>query len=66
MMDNAREVLNGQPAFQYQNLNGAANYALAHNIDTALAMQWINRSIAAKPDNYTGYVSKSGTVEKSR
>ena len=65
VMDNAREVLNGQPAFQYQNLNGAANYALAHNIDTALAMQWINRSIGAKPDNYTGYTVKAGLLKKA-
>jgi hypothetical protein len=65
VMNNAREVLKGQPAFQYQNLNGAANYALAHNIDTALAMQWINRSIATKPNEFNSLAIKAGLLKNA-
>jgi tetratricopeptide (TPR) repeat protein len=65
VMDNAKEVLDGQPGFQYQNLNGAANYALAHNVDTALAMQWINRSIAAKPNEFASLATKAGLLKNA-
>jgi len=36
-MEMPEKLLNGQTAFFPQNLNAAANYALAHNVDTALA-----------------------------
>jgi predicted negative regulator of RcsB-dependent stress response len=65
VMDNAKDVLDGQPGFQYQNLNGAANYALAHNVDTAQAMQWANRSLTAKRENYTAYAIKAGLLKKA-
>ena len=65
VMDNAREVLKGQPGFLFQNLNAAANYASAHNIDTALAMQWVNRSIATKPDYYPSLVTRAGLIKNS-
>lgn len=65
VMNNAREVLNGQPAFLYQNLNAAANYGLAHNIDTALAMQWTNRVLAGNPQNYTALTIKAGLLKNS-
>ena len=64
VMENARELLNGQTAFQFQNLNAAANYALAHNIDTALAMQWVNRVLTGNPQNYTAIAIKA-TVMKN-
>jgi len=65
VMDNARELLNGQTAFQFQNLNAAANYALAHNIDTAIAMQWVNRSVATKPDYYPSLVTKAALLKSA-
>jgi tetratricopeptide (TPR) repeat protein len=65
VMDNAKELMNGQTAFLYQNLNAAANYALAHNVDTAQAMQWVNRSMAANPNNYTTLAIKAGLLKKA-
>ena len=64
VMENAKDVLTGQPGFFYQNLNAAANYALAHDIDTAQAMKWVNRSITPDP-NYTGLAIKAGLVKKA-
>ena len=65
VMENARELLNGQTGFLYQNLNAAANYALAHNIDTAQAMQWANRVLAGNPENYTALAIKAGLLKKA-
>jgi hypothetical protein len=65
VIDNAREVLNGQTAFLYQNLNAAANYSLAHNIDTALGMKWINRSIAANPGSFNSLAIKAGFLKNA-
>jgi tetratricopeptide (TPR) repeat protein len=64
VMENARELLNGQTAFQFQNLDAAANYALAHNVDTALAMQWVNRALQGNPQNYTALAIKAGLIKK--
>jgi Tfp pilus assembly protein PilF len=64
VMDNARELLKGQTAFNYQNLNAAANYALQNNVDTADAMKWVNRSLANNP-NYNGMRIKAGLLKKA-
>ena len=64
VMENAREVLNGQTAFQYQNLNAAAVYGLAHNEDTALVMLWTDRVLATKPQNYTALANKAAVLKK--
>ncbi|HEY2350099.1 MAG TPA: DUF2911 domain-containing protein, partial [Puia sp.] len=66
VMDNAKELMNGQTAFQYQNLNAAANYALAHKVDTAWAMQWVNRSLQANTNsNYTANAIKAGLLKNA-
>jgi tetratricopeptide (TPR) repeat protein len=65
VMDNAIDLLKGQTGFLYQNLNAAAGYGLAHNIDTAQAMQWVNRSMAAKKENYTAYAVKAGLLKNA-
>jgi tetratricopeptide (TPR) repeat protein len=49
VMDNATELLKGETGFTPANLTAAAAYALQNNIDTAQAMKWVNRSIAASP-----------------
>jgi Tfp pilus assembly protein PilF len=49
VMDNATELLKGQTAFTWQNLNAAANYAIQNNVDTAQAMIWINRALVTNP-----------------
>jgi hypothetical protein len=64
VMENAKEILDGQPGFFYQNLNAAANYAFTHNIDTAQAMKWVNRSITPDP-NFGGLALKAGLVKKA-
>jgi len=63
VMDNAIELLKGQTAFDYQNLNAAAAYALQNNLDTAQAMRWINRSIAAN-QNYNNLRIKAALLKK--
>ncbi len=52
VMENATEILKGPTAFQYQNLNAAAAYAINNNMDTAQTMKWLNRSLAANNKNY--------------
>src|ERR1700760_127582 len=64
-MNNASDLLKGQTGFLYQNLNAAANYALGHKVDTAQAMQWVNRSLGAKKENYTGYAIKAGLLKNA-
>jgi tetratricopeptide (TPR) repeat protein len=63
VMDNLAEVLRGQPGFYWQNLNGAANYVVQNNMDTAQAMKWINRSIAIV-QNYTNTRTKAAVLRK--
>ncbi|HLA60537.1 MAG TPA: DUF2911 domain-containing protein [Puia sp.] len=65
VMENARELLNGQTAFFPQNLNAAANYSLAHNVDTALGMQWVNRTLTGTPQNYTALAIKAGFLKNA-
>jgi Protein of unknown function (DUF2911) len=65
VMENARELLNGQTAFDFQNLNAAANYALKYNTDTADAMKWVTRSLGANPQNYNALVAKAGLIKKA-
>ncbi len=65
VMENARELLNGQTAFLFQNLNAAANYSLAHKVDTALGMQWVNRTLAGNPQNYTASAIKAGFLKNA-
>jgi predicted negative regulator of RcsB-dependent stress response len=64
VMTNAKRVLDGQTGFLFQNLNAAANYSLAHNVDTAQGMQWSNRSTNAFP-NYTALAIKAGFIKKA-
>ncbi len=64
VMENAKEILAGQTGFYYQNLNAAANYGLTHNIDTAQAMKWVNRSLTPDP-NYGGLTIKAGLLKKA-
>ncbi len=64
VMDNARELLNGQTAFQFQNLNAAANYALAHNIDTARLCNGLTGP-GWKTENYTALAIKAGLLKKA-
>src|SRR5450432_1639464 len=63
VMDNATELLKGSTAFLWQNLNAAATYALQNNMDTAKAMQWINRSLAAN-QNYNTLRIKAAILKK--
>ncbi len=63
VMDNATELLKGQTAFDYQNLSAASGYALQNNLDTARAMMWINRSIAANR-NYNNLRIKAALLKK--
>jgi predicted negative regulator of RcsB-dependent stress response len=65
VMENAREILNGQTAFYPQNLNAAANYSLAHNVDTAQGMQWVTRVLAGNPQNYTALANKAGFLKNA-
>jgi tetratricopeptide (TPR) repeat protein len=65
VMENARELLNGQTAFYPQNLNAAANYSLAHNADTAQGMLWVNRILAGNPQNYTALATKAGFLKNA-
>jgi hypothetical protein len=65
VMENARELLNGQTAFFPQNLNAAANYSLAHNIDTSQGMQWVNRNLTGNPQNYTALAIKAGFLKNA-
>ena len=60
---NATEVLKGQPGFYWQNLNGAANYVVQNNMDTAQAMKWINQSITFN-QNYTNMRTKAAILRK--
>jgi hypothetical protein len=64
VMANAKQVLIGQPGFYFQNLNAAANYASAHNIDTAQAMKWVNQSNTGFP-NYNALAIKAGLIKKA-
>jgi hypothetical protein len=63
VMANATELLKGQTAFNFQNLDAAAAYALTNNIDTAQAMRWIDRSIAAGP-NFENMRIKAALLKK--
>jgi hypothetical protein len=65
VMENARELMNGQTAFQFQNLNAAANYSLAHKVDTAQGMQWVNRVLTGNPQNYTALAIKAGFIKNA-
>src|SRR5579863_99142 len=65
VMDNARELLSGQTGFYFQNLNAAANYSLAHNIDTAQGLQWVNRILTGNPQNYTALAIKAGFLKNA-
>jgi Protein of unknown function (DUF2911) len=65
VMENARELLNGQTAFFPQNLNAAANYSLAHNVDTTLGMQWVSRTLTGNPQNYTALTIKAGFLKNA-
>jgi len=65
VMENARELMNGQTAFFPQNLNAAANYSLAHNVDTTLGMQWVNRTLTGNPQNYTALAIKAGFLKNA-
>jgi hypothetical protein len=65
VMENSRELLNGQTAFFPQNLNAAANYSLAHNVDTSLGMQWVNRTLTGNPQNYTALAIKAGFLKNA-
>ena len=64
VMANAKQVLDGQTGFVFQNLNAAANYSLTHKIDTAQGMQWVVRSSNAFP-NFTALAIKSGFVKNA-
>ncbi len=63
VMANANEVLKGQTGFFWQNLNGAANYAIQNNLDTAQAMKWVNQSINFN-QNYTNMRTKAALLKK--
>jgi hypothetical protein len=58
VLDNAAELLKGQTGFYWQNLNAAAGYAIQNNTDTAMAMQWLNKSISNNP-NYNNLTMKA-------
>jgi predicted Zn-dependent protease len=64
VMANAKQVLDGQTGFVFQNLNAAANYSLAHNIDTAQGMQWVVRSANAFP-NFTAQTIRAGFIKNA-
>jgi tetratricopeptide (TPR) repeat protein len=63
VIDNAVELLKGQPGFYWQNLNAAAGYAMKENMDTAQAMVWLNKAIAANP-NYLNLSMKAGLLKR--
>ncbi|HEY4110784.1 DUF2911 domain-containing protein [Puia sp.] len=50
VMSNAQEELKGPVGFNWQGYAGAANYALANNVNLAQAMAWIDRAILISPN----------------
>lgn len=65
VMNNASDLLKGQTGFYFQNLNAAANYSLAHDIDTAQGMQWATRVLTGNQKNYTALNIKAGFLKKA-
>jgi tetratricopeptide (TPR) repeat protein len=49
VVQNAIEVLQGQPGFLWQNNNAAANYTLANKVSLDQGIKWADRAIAAQP-----------------
>lgn len=63
VVEGLRRELQSSPGFYEQNLNGAANWCLQHNINLDEALSWSDNAIGMAP-TFTNYQLKSRILEK--
>ena len=64
VMANTTELMNGQTAFMWQNVNAAANYSLTNKVGLDQGLKWADRAIQGQPAPSMGpYATKAGILE---
>jgi len=64
VMANAKQLLDGQTGFIWQNVEAAANYSLANKVNLDQGLKWANRAIQAQPvPSMDPYATKAGILE---
>ena len=64
VMANAKELMNGQTGFLWQNVDAAANYTLTNKVDLDQGLKWADRAIGAQLAPSMGpYVTKAGILD---